>query len=98
MVVGAAALHYGWRAGMTIAGCLAILAGLYLCWRLRDRPQAVGLPAVGDWRHDALEIAQQQEGAGMSRKSDPDPLRAGQSLHLAAVVVLCAGVRGAGGD
>lgn len=50
MVVGAAALHYGWRAGMTIAGCLAILAGLYLCWRLRDRPQAVGLPAVGDWR------------------------------------------------
>jgi OPA family sugar phosphate sensor protein UhpC-like MFS transporter len=68
MVVGAAALHYGWRAGMTIAGCLAILAGLYLCWRLRDRPQAVGLPAVGDWRHDALEIAQQQEGAGLTRK------------------------------
>ncbi|EMQ1184661.1 MFS transporter family glucose-6-phosphate receptor UhpC [Klebsiella variicola] len=69
MVVGAAALHYGWRAGMTIAGCLAILAGLYLCWRLRDRPQAVGLPAVGDWRHDALEIAQQQEGAGLTRKA-----------------------------
>ncbi len=68
MVVGAAALHYGWRMGMTIAGCLAILAGLYLCWRLRDRPQAVGLPAVGDWRHDALEIAQQQEGAGLTRK------------------------------
>ncbi|HIG0475174.1 TPA: MFS transporter [Klebsiella pneumoniae] len=65
----ALAWHYGWRAGMTIAGCLAILAGLYLCWRLRDRPQAVGLPAVGDWRHDALEIAQQQEGAGMSRKA-----------------------------
>jgi OPA family sugar phosphate sensor protein UhpC-like MFS transporter len=35
-----------------------------LCWRLRDRPQAVGLPAVGDWRHDELEIAQQQEGPG----------------------------------
>ena len=68
MVVGAAALHYGWRAGMIIAGGLAILAGLYLCWRLRDRPQAVGLPAVGDWRHDALEIAQQQEGAGLTRK------------------------------
>jgi sugar phosphate permease len=42
MVVGAAALHYGWRAGMMIAGGLAILAGLFLCWRLRDRPQAVG--------------------------------------------------------
>ncbi|VEC84842.1 regulatory protein UhpC [Raoultella ornithinolytica] len=64
MVVGAAALHYGWRTGMMIAGMLAILAGLFLCWRLRDRPQVVGLPAVGDWRHDELEIAQQQEGAG----------------------------------
>ena len=38
MVVGAAALHYGWRMGMMIAGMLAILAGLFLCWRLRDRP------------------------------------------------------------
>jgi sugar phosphate permease len=28
----------------------------------------VGLPAVGDWRHDELEIAQQQEGAGLTRK------------------------------
>jgi sugar phosphate permease len=48
---------------MMIAGCLAIVAGLFLCWRLRDKPQTVGLPAVGDWRHDELEIAQQQEGA-----------------------------------
>jgi OPA family sugar phosphate sensor protein UhpC-like MFS transporter len=49
---------------MMIAGGLAIVAGLFLCWRLRDRPQTVGLPAVGDWRHDEMEIAQQQEGAG----------------------------------
>lgn len=28
MVVGAAALHYGWRTGMMIAGALAIVAGL----------------------------------------------------------------------
>ncbi len=42
--------------------------GDFLCWRLRDRPQALGLPAVGEWRHDALEIAQQQEGAGLTRK------------------------------
>ena len=63
IVMAAAALHYGWRAGMMIAGCMAIVVGIFLCWRLRDRPQAVGLPAVGDWRHDALEIAQQCEGA-----------------------------------
>ncbi len=42
--------------------------GDFLCWRLRDRPQAIGLPPIGDWRHDELEIAQQQEGAGLSRK------------------------------
>ncbi|STG51326.1 major facilitator superfamily protein [Escherichia coli] len=47
---------------------MAIVVGIFLCWRLRDRPQALGLPAVGEWRHDALEIAQQQEGAGLTRK------------------------------
>lgn len=51
-----------------VAGLLAIGVGMVLCWRLRDRPQAIGLPPVGDWRHDALEVAQQQEGAGLSRK------------------------------
>ena len=53
----------------------AIIAGLFLCWRLRDRPQTVGLPPVGDWRHDEMEIAQQQEGAGLSRR-DPHQIRA----------------------
>lgn len=69
IVIGAVTLHYGWRTGMMIAGTLAILAGLFLCWRLRDRPQTVGLPAVGDWRQDEMEMAQQQEGAGLSRKA-----------------------------
>ena len=68
IVMAATALHYGWRAGMMIAGLLAIVVGIFLCWRLRDRPQAIGLPPIGDWRHDELEIAQQQEGAGLSRK------------------------------
>ncbi len=68
IVMAAAALHYGWRAGMMIAGCMAIVVGIFLCWRLRHCPQALGLPAVGEWRHDALEIAQQQEGAGLTRK------------------------------
>ncbi|QTF10498.1 MFS transporter [Brenneria izadpanahii] len=68
IVVGAAALHYGWRAGLVIAGALAILAGLFLCRRLRDRPQTLGLPSVGEWRRDALEIAQQYEGTGLSHR------------------------------
>jgi len=66
IIVGAATLHYGWRYGMMIAGSLAIAGGLFICWRLRDRPQSVGLPPIGEWRHDGLEIAQQHEGAGLS--------------------------------
>ncbi len=41
IVMAAAALHYGWRAGMMIAGCMAIVVGIFLCWRLRDRPAGV---------------------------------------------------------
>ncbi len=64
MVVGAARrCNYGWRAGMMIAGGLAIRPGCSLL-AARDRPQTVGLPAVGDWRHDEMEVAQQLEGAG----------------------------------
>lgn len=44
LVMAAVALHYGWRAGMMVAGLLAIGVGMVLCWRLRDRPQAIGLP------------------------------------------------------
>jgi OPA family sugar phosphate sensor protein UhpC-like MFS transporter len=67
MVVGAAALHYGWRAGMMIAGCWRSSPGCSLL--AAARPAAGGgAAAVGDWRHDELEIAQQQEGAGLTRK------------------------------
>lgn len=68
MMMGAVALHYGWRSGMMIAGVMAIIGGLFVCWRLRDRPQSLGLPAVGEWRQDALDIAQQQEGLGLTQK------------------------------
>ena len=53
------ALQHGWRYGMIVPGVIAIVAGLFLCWRLRDTPSAMGLPTVGEWRQDALEIAQQ---------------------------------------
>ncbi|MCZ5678456.1 MFS transporter [Escherichia coli] len=68
--------------------------GDFLCWRLRDRPQALGLPAVGEWRHDALEVAQQQEGAGLTRKEILDQICVAESVYLAAFVLLCAGLCG----
>ncbi len=56
-----------------------------------------GLPAVGEWRHDALEIAQQQEGAGLTRKRSHQ-ICVAESVYLAAFVLLCAGLCGPGGD
>ena len=49
IVMAATALHYGWRAGMMIAGLLAIVVGIFLCWRLRDR-QTAGDWSAADWR------------------------------------------------
>lgn len=68
MLVAAITLHYGWRLGMMLPGVLAIIGGLFLCWRLRDKPQTMGLPSVGQWRQDALEIEQQQVGEGLNRR------------------------------
>ncbi|XPE40444.1 hypothetical protein ACNKHK_24215 [Shigella flexneri] len=64
--------------------------GVFLCWRLRDRPQAIGLPPIRDWRHDELEIARAAGRCRVSRR-DPHPVCAAKS-YLAAVIVLCAGV------
>ena len=68
MVVGAAALHYGWRAGMMIAGGLAIVAGLFLAGACATGRKPSACLRWATRRHDEMEIAQQQEGAGLTRK------------------------------
>ncbi|MFC7421809.1 MFS transporter [Iodobacter arcticus] len=68
LIVGTVAATYGWRMGMFVPGVIAIVIGLFLCWRLRDRPQSMGLPSVGVWRNDKLEQAQEGEGQGLSNK------------------------------
>ncbi len=68
LIVSTLALQHGWRYGMIVPGLIAILAGLFLCWRLRDTPAAMGLPTVGEWRNDAMELAQQTQDAGLSHR------------------------------
>jgi OPA family sugar phosphate sensor protein UhpC-like MFS transporter len=68
IVMAATALHYGWRAGMMIAGLLAIVVGVSSAGACATDRRRLACPPIGDWRHDELEIAQQQEGAGLSRK------------------------------
>ncbi len=61
-------LHVSWREGVIVPGCLGILAGLFLCWRLRDKPTTMGLPTIGQFRHDHLEKIHENQGRGLTTR------------------------------
>ncbi|MFJ6266185.1 MFS transporter family glucose-6-phosphate receptor UhpC [Lysinibacillus xylanilyticus] len=58
LLAGGLAVHFSWRYGMIVPGTIGIIAGLIVIWRLRDRPVSMGLPTVGEWRNDPLELEQ----------------------------------------
>ncbi len=62
LIVGYLTLHYSWRHGFIVAGIIVILISVFLLWRLPSTPDAMGLPSIGQWRHDPLELAQEKEG------------------------------------
>ncbi|WP_318438540.1 MFS transporter [Photobacterium leiognathi] len=68
IIVGYTVLHYGWRYSFFIPGVIAVIVGFLLCWRLRDKPTTMGLPSIGHWRKDYLEIAHENTGKGLSQK------------------------------
>lgn len=56
LLAGYCARAFGWQYGMIVPGIVSIIMGLFLFNRLRDDPQAVGLPPVDEYRQDvALE-------------------------------------------
>ena len=63
------ALQHGWRYGMIVPGVIAIVAGLFLCWRLRDTPAAMGLPTryAGDWARlqQVMRVDKKARGASL---------------------------------
>ncbi|ARC94457.1 regulatory protein UhpC [Vibrio coralliilyticus] len=65
LVVGYMVLHYSWREGFVIPGIIGVIIGLFLCWRLRDKPITMGLPTIGRWKNDKLELAQENDGIGL---------------------------------
>ncbi|WP_394143509.1 MFS transporter family glucose-6-phosphate receptor UhpC [Vibrio atypicus] len=68
ILVGYLTLNYGWREGMILPGILGILIGLFLCSSLRGEPATLGLPTIGVWRNDQLEISQENYDMGLSYK------------------------------
>ncbi|MFQ3245913.1 MAG: OPA family sugar phosphate sensor protein UhpC-like MFS transporter [Arenicella sp.] len=67
VLVGFVTLYFGWRMGMIVPGVIGIIVGLILCYRLRDKPQTMGLPSVGVWRNDQAEIAREAIGSELTK-------------------------------
>ncbi|PHM64059.1 hexose phosphate transport protein [Xenorhabdus stockiae] len=68
LFVGFVTLHFSWREGFIVPGCLGILGGILLCWRLRDKPASMGLPTIGQYRNDFLEKKHENQGKGLSTR------------------------------
>lgn len=52
LLAGYCARAFGWQYGMIVPGLVSIVMGLVLFNRLRDSPEAVGLPPVDAYRDD----------------------------------------------
>ncbi len=63
ILAGWLAMQYGWRYGMVVPGIIGIITGIIICLILRDRPESMGLPKVGEWREDELEMEQVRTSA-----------------------------------
>lgn len=53
--------HFGWRSGMYVPGLICIAGGFLMINRLRDCPQALGLPAIDVYRNDVTESSKKEE-------------------------------------
>lgn len=68
LLSGWLAMRWGWQAALLLPGIMGILIGIWLCWRLCDTPAAQGLPTVGEWRRDPLELWQQEHSPAMAMR------------------------------
>lgn len=55
-VAGFASYYFGWRYAMFVPGTLCILMGFVLIFCLRDTPESIGLPPIGKFRNDLVDI------------------------------------------
>lgn len=55
-IVGISLQYFGWRYAMFIPGALCIMMGFLLIALLRDTPQSLGLPPIGKFRNDEVDL------------------------------------------
>ncbi len=56
LIVGVSAYHWGWRAAMWIPGVIAIVMSVMLVVGLRDVPETLGLPPLGEHESKASTL------------------------------------------
>ncbi|RKX37373.1 MAG: MFS transporter [Verrucomicrobia bacterium] len=59
---------YGWRSCFFVPAAIATVISLFVLWRLRDRPQSLGLPPVEVYRGEEADLADTEHGKGASYK------------------------------
>ncbi|SQA85099.1 regulatory protein [Citrobacter freundii] len=65
-LISAFAAHWwGWQAAMLAPGIISMALGIWLTLQLKGTPREEGLPTVGEWRHDPLELRQEQQSPPM---------------------------------
>ncbi|ELY5431172.1 MFS transporter, partial [Escherichia coli] len=65
-LISAFAAHWwGWQAAMLTPGIISMALGIWLTLQLKGTPLEEGLPTVGQWRHDPLELRQEQQSPPM---------------------------------
>ena len=65
-LISAFAAHWwGWQAAMLAPGTISMASGIWLTLHLKGTPREEGLPSVGRWRNDPLELRQEQQSPPM---------------------------------
>lgn len=58
-LISAFAAHWwGWQAAMLMPRIISMALGMGLALQLKGTPREEGLPSVGNWRNDPLELRQ----------------------------------------
>ena len=74
--------HFGWQAGFAGPGLFCLGVAAVLWFTMRDRPQAMGLPPVADWKND------HGAAAGPIDTADQSPISKFAFLKSPAIWVL----------
>ena len=61
-------VHYGWQSCFFVPGGIAFVIALFILWRLRDRPQSLGLPPVEQYANDEPDLGDTESGKDVTYK------------------------------